>query len=229
MLIRLRLRYASAVTGALSFLDPVNRIPGLRADFVHRVDSVDVDADRDEVLERLRPHFHSRVREVFGKEDWWRAEQVHGSAVAEVVGGEPGELPAVDGLVTAEAGQVLGIYVADCGPIYLADQRTGAIGLLHSGKKGTELGILGEGLKRMSALYGTRPEDVVGVLGPCIRPPDYDIDFAADIVRQAEQAGIGSFTDCGLNTAADLASYYSYRVEKGRTGRLLALMMREDG
>ncbi|MFC7337228.1 laccase domain-containing protein [Haloferula chungangensis] len=205
----------------------MNRIPGLRADFVHRVDGVDVDAERDVVLERLLPHHHSTLREKFGKADWWRAEQVHGNAVAEVKGEVPGEMPEVDGLVTIETGQVLGIYVADCGPIYLADQRSGAIGLLHSGKKGTELGILGEGLKRMAELYGTRPEEVVGVLGPCIRPPDYDIDFAADIVRQAKAAGVGEFIDCGINTASDLTKYYSYRVEKGRTGRLLALLMRE--
>ncbi|MEP4076892.1 polyphenol oxidase family protein [Haloferula sp.] len=215
------------MTGALSFLDPLNRIPGLRVDFVNRVDGVDVDGERDEVLDRLRPYHRARVRANFGKEGWWRAEQVHGCGVAEVGGGEPEELPEVDGLVTAAPGQVLGIYVADCGPIWLADRETGAIGLLHSGKKGTELGILKEGLKRMEALCGTRPEDVVGVLGPCIRPPHYDIDFAADIVRQAEKEGVGEFHDCGIDTAADLDAYYSYRVEKGRTGRLLALAMRE--
>ena len=216
------------MTGALSFLDLVNRIPGLRADFVHRIPGVNVDGERDEVLARLKPHHHARVREVFEKDDWWRAEQVHGNGVAEVTGGEPCEIPAVDGLVTAAPGQVLGIYVADCGPIWLADQRTGAIGLLHSGKKGTELGILKEGLKRMAELYGTKPEDVVGVLGPCIRPPHYDIDFAADIVSQAKEAGVGSFHDCGIDTAEDLEKYYTYRIEKGRTGRLLALIMREE-
>lgn len=227
MLIRLRPCYVSAVTGALSFLDPLHRISGLRVDFVGRVDGVDVDGERDEVLDRLRPHHLARVREFFGKEDWWRAEQVHGNAVAGIKGGKPSEISGVDGLITARAGEVLGIYVADCGPIWLADQRTGAIGLLHSGKKGTELGILGKGLEQMGELYGTRPEDVVGVLGPCIRPPNYDIDFAADIVRQAEAAGVAAFHDSGIDTASDLNEYYSYRIEKGRTGRLLALMMRE--
>jgi len=216
------------VTGALSFLDPLHRISGLRVTFVNRVDGVGVDGDRDEVLERLRPHHLAKVREVFGKECWWRAEQVHGNAVAEICGGAPSEISGVDGLISARPGQVLGIYVADCGPIWLADRRTGAIGLLHSGKKGTELGILGEGLKQMAKLYGTRPEDVVGVLGPCIRPPHYDIDFAAGIVRQAEEAGVGDFHDSGIDTASDLNEYYSYRMEKGRTGRLLALMMRDD-
>lgn len=215
------------MTRALSFLDPLHRISGLRVDFVHRVEGVDVDAERDEVLGRLKPHHLSRVREVFGKEDWWRAEQIHGNRVAEVTAGAPGELLGVDGLMTDIPGEVLGIYVADCGPIYLADERTGAICMLHSGKKGTESEILKEGLRRMGERYGTRPEDVVGVLGPCIRPPHYDIDFAAAIVRQAEESGVGRFYDSGIDTATDLENYYSYRIEKGRTGRLLALMMRD--
>jgi copper oxidase (laccase) domain-containing protein len=148
--------------------------------------------------------------------------------VAEVKDGAPGQISSVDGLITSAPNQVLGIYVADCGPIWLADQRSGAIGLLHSGKVGTELEILKSGLQSMAELYGTRPEDVVGILGPCIRPPHYDIDFAADIVSQAEVLGVGSFHDSGIDTAADLESYYSYRIEKGRTGRLLALIMQED-
>ena len=214
------------MTRALSFLDPLHRIPGLRVSFVYRVPDVDVDGQRDEVIERLRPFFLARVQAVFGKEDWWRAEQVHGKGIAEVTDGEPFELVGVDGLTTISPGQVLGIYVADCAPIWLADRRSGAIGLLHSGRKGTELGILRAGLEQMAESYGTRPEDVVGVLGPCIRPPDYDVDFAADIVRDAQEEGVGEFHDSGINTGADLDAFYSYRVEKGRTGRLLALAMR---
>ncbi|MEM1082891.1 MAG: polyphenol oxidase family protein [Verrucomicrobiota bacterium] len=214
------------MTGALSFLGPLHRISGLRVDFVLRVPGVAVDGERDEVLERLRPHHRERVRGFFGKEDWWQAEQVHGREVAEVGDGSPTTIPGADGLVTAASGQVLGIYVADCGPIWLADRRTGAIGLLHSGKKGTELGILEEGLKKMSACCGTDPADVVGVLGPCIRPPHYDVEFAAEIVCQAKRAGIGEFHDSGIDTASDLERYYSYRMEKGKTGRMLALIGR---
>jgi copper oxidase (laccase) domain-containing protein len=65
---------------------------------------------------------------------------------------------------------------------------------------------------------------MVALLGPCIRPPWYEIDFAATIARQCELAGIGVVCDCGITTASDLDRYYSYRVEKGRTGRMLALL-----
>jgi copper oxidase (laccase) domain-containing protein len=54
------------------------------------------------------------------------------------------------------------------------------------------------------------------------------VDFAAEIVRQLYAAGVGTVADCGANTAADLGRYYSYRMEKGRTGRLLALLMLEN-
>jgi hypothetical protein len=223
------------VTEALSFLNPIHRLPGFRAGWIGRVDGIEPTTDRDETLARLRPAHEAIVRRKFGRDRWWRAEQVHGREVAVVPAAESrvaGDglpvVPGVDGLVTAEPGEVLGIYVADCGAIWLADRGTGAVGLLHSGKKGSELGILREAIGRMRDGFGTRPEDLVVVLGPCIRPPDYEVDFAAEIRRQAAAAGVGEFHDEGLNTAGDLAGNYSYRIEKGRTGRMLALMMREE-
>jgi copper oxidase (laccase) domain-containing protein len=106
----------------------------------------------------------------------------------------------------------------------LADPVTRSIGLLHSGKKGTEGNILREGVMQMQKNYGTRPSDLVCVVSPCIRPPDYDIDFAATIRKQAKELGIVNFQDTCENTAADLELHYSYRIEKGQTGRMLALL-----
>ncbi len=120
--------------------------------------------------------------------------------------------------------QLLAIYVADCAAIYLADPIAGVIALLHSGKKGSELNILGEAVAKMSRNYGTNPADLICVLSPCIRPPDYDVDFASTIALQAAELGIQNHHDSGVNTASDLALHYSYRTEKGRTGRMLALL-----
>ena len=222
------------MTEALSFLDPINRLPGFRAGWIGRLNDVPVSTDRDETLARLRPRHEEIVAREFGRDGWWRAEQVHGSGVALVPGaatiaagdGLP-VVPGVDGLITASPGEILGIYVADCGAIWLADRGTGAVGMLHSGKKGSELGILSEAIRQMGVHFGTRPADLVVVLGPCIRPPDYEIDFAAEISRQAEAAGVGEFHDQGENTACDLSAHYSYRIEKGCTGRMLGLIVRE--
>jgi copper oxidase (laccase) domain-containing protein len=132
----------------------------------------------------------------------------------------------VDGLITREAGLLLGIYVADCGVVFLADPRTGAIGLVHAGKKGTELGIVPEAIRLMGERFGSRPEDVIVQLGPCIRPPAYEVDFAADLRAQTLAAGVlpEHLHDCGICTSSDPERYYSYRLEKGRTGRMLGLL-----
>ncbi len=233
------------MTEAFPFLDPLNSIPGVRAGWIERVPNLPITGDRDEAMNQLRGPHTAAVTAFAGPygegpsrplaiAPWWRAEQVHGTAVAVVPGSPqitaPDGLPVVpdcDGLVTCQPGIVLAIYVADCGAIWLADKKTGAIGLLHSGKKGTEGNILEIALTTMAAQFGTRPEDVTVVLGPCIRPPDYEVDFAAEIGRQAVRAGVGNYLDCGLNTAADLQRFYSYRRESGKTGRMMALITRD--
>jgi copper oxidase (laccase) domain-containing protein len=217
------------------FLAPLNAIPGVRAAWIERVPDLPIHGDRDAAMRQLRPTHEAAVQEFAGpKAPWWRAEQVHGQLVAVVPGstqisapdGLP-VVPGVDGLLTCQCAIVLSIYVADCGVIWLADRRTGAIGLLHSGKLGTAANILGHAVERMAEVFSSRPADLCAVLGPCIRPPDYEIDFAAGIARQAQDAGIGNFIDCGLNTASDPVRFYSYRNELGKTGRMMALIVRD--
>ena len=223
------------MTEAFSFLDPLNSIPGIRAGWIGRVPDLPITGDRDEAMKLLRPHHSAAVSEFAGPDAaWWRAEQVHGTHVAVVPGQvqilAPDGLPVVphtDGLVTCQPQIVLTIYTADCGPIWLADRRTGAIGLLHSGKKGTEGNIFQAALRIMALQFGTRASDVTAVLGPCIRQPDYEVDFAAQIGQQAADAGVGIFLDCGLNTASDLNRFYSYRRELGKTGRMMALIVKK--
>lgn len=224
------------MTEDLSFLAPIPQAhPRVRAAWVGRIPDVDSHGDRDMAMRALRPCHERAVAEFGGPQAvWWRAEQVHGTEIAVVPGagtivapdGLP-VVPGVDGLLTNACGVVLAIYVADCGAIWLADRKTGAIGLLHSGKKGTEGDILGRALDRMAAEFGTDPADVTAVLGPCIRPPHYEVDFAARIAGQAKQARIADFSDCGEDTASDLSRFYSYRLEQGKTGRMMALITKD--
>lgn len=160
----------------------------------------------------------------FAWESTWRAEQVHGGGVAVVRDIHGGVELGVDGLITNVPGVMLAIYVADCGAVYLIDEKNKAIGLVHSGKKGTDAEITRVALEKMAKEYGTQPADVIAVLAPCIRPPAYDFDFAADIRETLENTGVKKFADCGICTSSDLKKYYSYRVEKGATGRMLALL-----
>ena len=148
------------------------------------------------------------------------AEQTHGAGVAVVSSGEAGQMiPSVDALITREKNLSLVVRVADCGPVWIHCGKTGAIGLVHSGRKGTEAGVVPATIRRMKQEFGSDPEEMMALLGPCIRPPYYDVDFASEILRQLKGEKVGKVVDSGLCTAANLKRFYSYRAEKGQTGR----------
>jgi len=212
-----------------SFLQSIESLPYLYCDFVQRIQDVPVSTDRKATVSALEPHHRKAVESIGGKwETFSRAEQVHGGAIAEVLlPDDAGRVERnVDGLMTRCAGVGLGIYVADCGAIYLVDTKLKGIALLHSGKKGTEANILGEAIRLMQERWGSHSGDIKVVLAPCIRPPHYETDFAATIREQAIEAGVPeeNYVDCGCCTGSDLESYYSYRIEKGNTGRMLAIL-----
>ncbi|NCX47207.1 MAG: laccase domain-containing protein [Verrucomicrobia bacterium] len=152
--------------------------------------------------------------------DYGIGEQTHGVGVAIVNQGGKGKvIPAVDALITREKNLSLVIRVADCGPVWIHCEKTSAIGLVHSGRKGTEAGVVGATIRRMREEFGSEPSSMLALLGPCIRPPHYEVNFAGEILRQLEREKVGKVVDSGLCTASDLTRFYSYRAEKGQTGR----------
>ena len=208
---------------SLQVFPALSALPGIRHGFTLRVPGLDVRSDRESALASLED-YHSEARAEFGPRRFYTAEQIHGGRVAVVRRDSAPEAQGVDGLITQDPGGMLGIYVADCCAIFLVDTERPAIGLVHSGRKGTELNIAGAAVCQMSMQFGTDPADLVVQLSPCIRPPYYEVDFAAEIQRQLYAAGVKRVCDTGENTGADLERFYSYRLEKGRTGRMLALL-----
>jgi YfiH family protein len=211
---------------AVERLAPLDVLPGVRAAFLARIPGVEVATDRETALARLRPAHESLIQNL-GFSTPATAEQVHGNAVAVVSSVSPDPAAGADALATATPGLTLGIYVADCAAIYLVDTRRRAIALVHSGRKGTESNILGATISTMRENFDTKPADLVVVVSPCIRPPHYEIDFAALIAVQAREAGVGAFHDARICTASHPERYYSYRRELGQTGRMLALLSLE--
>lgn len=195
--------------------------------FVRRIPGIELSHDKATVLENL-DQVHRDARRALGVIDrkFVTARQAHGNKVAVIDSVPAGDkcFEGCDGLITNQRDVCLGVYVADCCAIYLVDPDAGVIGLVHSGKKGTALGIVRNAVKQMRQSFGIEPHDLIAQLSPCIRPPHYEIDFAAEIVRQCRDAGIKEVHDSGVCTACDLQRYYSYRAEKGRTGRMLALL-----
>jgi copper oxidase (laccase) domain-containing protein len=202
-------------------------IPECRHVFVGRIPGIEVSYDKTKVLARLdAAHREIRQSLALDRGPLLTAQQVHGDRIAVI------DRPTLndecfsecDGLITNQPGACLGIYVADCCAIFLVDPIRRCVGLVHSGKKGTELGIASRAIAQMGETFGSAPADLVVQLSPCIRPPHYEINFAEEIARQCREAGVTAVHDCNICTACDLNRYYSYRVEKGRTGRMLALL-----
>lgn len=74
----------------------------------------------------------------------------------------------VDGLITDVPGITLVTFYADCVPLYLVDQVHHAIGLSHSGWRGTVRRMGQVTMDAMKEAFGTRPEDVTACIGPSI-------------------------------------------------------------
>lgn len=204
----------------------LTELPDVRHAFTLRAPGLDVALDKTAALQRL-DHIHRQVREKLSLAamPFITAQQVHRDRVAVVTAAnEDGCLATCDGLVTDQPNVCLGIYVADCCAVYLVDPVRKAIGLVHSGRKGSALAVVPNAIDTMREKFATDPNDLVVQLSPCIRPPHYEVDFAADIIEQSRRAGVRQLNDSGACTACDTARYYSYRAEKGRTGRMLALL-----
>jgi copper oxidase (laccase) domain-containing protein len=200
-------------------------LPEVVHGFTLRVPGIDVKAGRTVALQRLdEAHAAVRARLGLANRRLVFAEQVHGREVAMVDAQTPVPVAGTDGLITADPAVSLGIYAADCGALFLVDPMRRVIALLHSGRKGTELGITTNAIRQMVAKFGCEPADIVAQLAPCIRPPQYEVDFAAAILEECRAAGITRVHDCDTCTAVNLGRYYSYRAEKGQTGRMLALL-----
>lgn len=92
----------------------------------------------------------------------------------------------VDGLITNILGIVLATYYADCVPLYILDPINKAIGLSHSGWKGTVKRIGDNTLKLMNENYGTNPKDVICCIGPSICQDCYEIseDVANEFINE---------------------------------------------
>jgi copper oxidase (laccase) domain-containing protein len=211
---------------------PIEKFPALKQahvphGFVGRVSDVEISHDKAVVLANLDAA-HQRARRELGLERriFVTAQQVHGNQIA-IIGSPLAHdhcLEGCDGLITNQPEVCLGIYVADCSAVYLVDRKRRAIGLVHSGKKGSALGIVGNAIGLLRDHFEVNGADLIAQISPCIRPPHYEIDFAAQIIEQCRDAGVEEIHDSGICTACDLDRYYSYRAEKGRTGRMLALL-----
>ncbi len=92
----------------------------------------------------------------------------------------------IDGMITNEPGVVLATFYADCVPLFIVDPVNRAIGLSHSGWRGTVNRMGAVTLQEMEREYGTRPEDVQVAIGPSICQTCYEVSRdVAEAFREA--------------------------------------------
>ena len=90
-----------------------------------------------------------------------------------------------DGLITNEKGIMLLTIEADCTPVYILDTKNVAIGMVHSGWRGTVSKITENALRLMNENYGTKIDDVMIYLGPSICGNCYEV--GNDLIPEFEK------------------------------------------
>ncbi len=96
--------------------------------------------------------------------------QVHRAdvAVARAARSPEWDRPEADVIVSDDRTSAIGVRVADCAPILLADARRGVVGAAHAGWRGTVHGAATAAVRAMSATFGSAPADLVAAIGPCL-------------------------------------------------------------
>ncbi len=148
--------------------------------------------------------------------------------------------PRADAVVTATPNLAVGITIADCGPVLLADESAGVVAAVHAGWKGALDGVIESAVAAMEKL-GAQRTHIVAAIGPLIRKESYEVGpefvarFRADdpgnrcyfsaaeqpghamfdlpgyIARKLLLARVGMIQDLGLDTYSDETHFYSYR------------------
>jgi YfiH family protein len=92
----------------------------------------------------------------------------------------------IDGLITDERGLALACFYADCVPLFFVDPVRKAIGLSHSGWRGTVGRIGRETIQKMQEEYGSNPADIIAAIGPSICQDCYEV--SEDVIEQFKAA-----------------------------------------
>lgn len=175
------------------------------------------------------------------------AGQVHGVRIEIVNRG--GTYPETDALITQKYGITLAIQVADCAAVLIADPESNIIAAVHAGWRGAVADIIPKTITDMQRLANARPDRMLVYISPCISQiyfevgtevalqfPDRFVDYDSFekphanlkgfIYHQLRKAGIPEKqieSDSGC-TYRNSHEYFSYRRERDKAGRMLALI-----
>ena len=181
-----------------------------------------------------------------------KSHQIHGAEILTVL--KSGRYEGYDALITNISGIQLAVTVADCTPILIFDPIKKAVAAIHAGWRGTVLEIVSKTVKAMQKEYGTNPSDCLAYVGTCIDECSFEVGQEvamnfADAYKRLDQEKSKFFVDLksanrdqllsvGLHpknievsaysTVLNNTDYFSYRLEQGITGRMLATIGFKD-
>lgn len=174
------------------------------------------------------------------------AEQVHGKQVAVVDSISRGKkIPDCDGLITCEAGIPLGIFTADCLPVFFGSLEKPAAGLIHAGWRGLREGIIQEAVGIFKKDFGIRPSELSVLIGPHIQKCCYEVsdelrkifkterseknlDFSAIAVKILLQEGVNRASVNASCSCHEADKFFSYRRDKTNS-RMMSVVMIKRG
>ena len=100
------------------------------------------------------------------------ATQVHGTGVVVLSG--PAEVGEADALVSTSPDAPVGVLVADCVPVLLADASAGVVAAVHAGRRGLAAGVLESAVAAMVGA-GAHVEQIRAATGPAIAGRSYEV------------------------------------------------------
>lgn len=175
----------------------------------------------EHVLENYR-----RICNVLGvqAEDVVATVQTHTTNIRHVTGADKGKgvvcpqnYQDIDGLITDEPGVVLACFFADCVPLYFVDPVKKAIGLAHSGWRGTVNRMGACMVQAMTDAFGSRPEDLIAAIGPSICRDCYEV--SDDVAEEFEKA----FSGCGTAVVAQGKEPGKYQLDLWLANRIILM------
>ena len=123
----------------------------------------------------------------------------------------------IDGHITNEKDVPLLAFAADCVPVFFVDPMKKAIGITHSGWKGTAMKIGRKTVEKMTETYGSKPQDMVAVIGPCIGKECYEVS------EEVAEAFRANFTETQLSTFLEQTSPVKYHLDLWNANREILL------
>lgn len=166
------------------------RLGGVSKDHLY---SMNLSFSRGDKEENVRENFR-RIASVIGfaEDQMVFSHQTHTANIRKVTKADCGkgynrarDYENIDGLITNEPEVVLTTFFADCVPVFLVDPVKKAIGLVHSGWRGTVAKISQEAIRCMQEEYGSKPDDILAAIGPSICQECYEV--SEDVIEEFRQ------------------------------------------